>query len=157
MKTCTCGIDIIDHPASSCLDALVAERVMKISVRDGDLPNSGTSNKNCWVVSDKDGRQYGLDYEGYNAVNKRWLKNEREALVYASLNYSDNISAAWELVEKILELPCSVNIQRDFHSDGNHTACYIHEYPRDDTPLIMAHAETTPLAICRAVLLTVEE
>jgi len=44
MKTCTCGIDIMEHPASRCLDALVAEKVMGWEVQgnvilmpDGDF------------------------------------------------------------------------------------------------------------------------
>ena len=127
MKTCTCGIDINNHPASDCLNLLVAEKVMG------------------WYVSPS-----GL-------VSSRNKPGDFVIDACEETPFSTDIAYAWLVVEKILELPCSVNIQRDFHSDGNHTACYIHEYPRDDTPLIMAHAKTTPLAICRAALLTVEK
>ena len=77
--------------------------------------------------------------------------------LYYTPKYSTDISAAWEVVEKILKMPSSVNIQCDFHSDGNYFACYIHPYPRDETKLIMEHAPTAPLAICRAALLAVME
>ena len=66
--------------------------------------------------------------------------------------YSTSIQAAWDVVEKIMEMPSSVNIQCDFHSDANHFACYIHPYPRNDTKSIMEHAASAPLAICRAAL-----
>ena len=128
MKTCTCGIGINEHPASECLDRLVSLKIM---------------SKKLPATSWRNGRTVFMEE----------INDELRDIP----SYSSDISAAWEVVEKILELPCSVNIQRDFHSDGNHTACYIHEYPRDDTPLIMAHAEETPLAICKAALFTVEE
>ena len=54
MKTCTCGIKIINHPASRCLDALVAEKVMGWEKNTTDTHYGGN-----W---EKDGKLMGGIY-----------------------------------------------------------------------------------------------
>ena len=124
--------EILNMPAGREMDTLVAEKIMgwergNISaLPQGDIP--------VW----------------HTGEGKGWKTHQ-------SINWSPStvINSAWEVVEKILEKPCSINVQTEFHSDGNHSSCFIHPYPRGTTNLIMGHGSTAPLAICRAALLAV--
>jgi len=56
MKTCTCGIDIMDHPASRCLDALVADKLFGIVKKSWDfeftLKHYSSYISDAWEVVD---------------------------------------------------------------------------------------------------------
>ena len=119
--------DISSLPASRELDALVAERVMGWhALRDGHCAE-------CEAMI-KEGTLMMSDPQG---------------LVGVVPDYSTSISAAWEVVEKT-RLFDNAHLRRDL---WNEIRWQIVAEPSEE---ILASADTAPLAICRAVLKTVE-
>lgn len=67
-------------------------------------------------------------------------------------SWSTEVSVAWELVDEMVNAPGVINVQTEYHTDGNYSECYYREYPTGDAELVMGHAFTAPIAICLAYL-----
>ena len=134
MKTCTCGIDIIDHPASRCLDDLVAEKVLGF---------------------------IKVPFPGVPKFQKPTV--DGVVPLFFTPNYSSYISDAWEVAERMRELDQYICPQIYWDdNDGLEPGYWVAEFNRyakktSDYRHYEAVAETAPLAICRAALLMVNE
>lgn len=106
------------------MDALIAEKVMG------------------W-------HSYPKDYYWYDKDNKpmrlRWFDSESLADEFEP---STDIAAAWEVVEKLE----SDNLCMTILNDGSRWSVFI--YNEHKVTMAYANADTAPLAICRAALLT---
>lgn len=69
--------------------------------------------------------------------------------------YSTDLSAAWEVVEKLHELGYTTHLQSDYPDDGaiKHGLLLFHN---SKGRIKGDYAETAPLAICRAALLSIQ-
>lgn len=115
-----CGVGIGEHGAGRCLDKWVAETVMGWKW----MPTPDPEGQHyCWV---KDGCEIG-DFEP-----------------------SSDISAAWEVVEKMAER-CGIFVMKV--RPGQDCVAWIHLSGADYT----ANADSLPLAICRAAVLAANE
>lgn len=143
-SSCNCGTLISEHPASRCLDACVAEKVMGHGIFS-----------------------IGNDDTGLQEAKGDILTRNLAA-------YSTQIGAAWEVVENLraqslmVSVGANVNVGRLVNCEAKGWKPYtVHvHYPltpearpdvRDRPTNVWAHAETAPLAICRAALRTTEE
>ena len=149
MNCPNCGIDIREHPANRCMDSWIAEKVMGLVPCDAwDLFH--------WSIS---GGEYIHHPEMCKCDNKCYPTK-------ACPGYSTDISAAWEVAEKmklsILPLETGYfagiyDIENEYFDadmgiiDGHFGSGYAGM--RD----ICATAPTPELAICRAALLAVME
>lgn len=145
IKCPTCGIALLEHPANRCLDAWVATAVMgweKFEVGYFGSDSSPRQNElEEWM--DKNEIESVGDY--FIDVDKDfWIEEEK-------WKPSSDISAAWEVVEKM---------EGDWWKmeflTGIHAAMF--EKPNmkcADQTYHEATADTMSLAICRASLLAV--
>lgn len=130
--TCpTCGVALLEHPANRCLDAWVAEKVM------GLKPCTAWSLFH-WSMS---GGEYIHHPESCSYNNKCYPAEQCP-------HYSNDISAAWEVVEKI----GSCFIDHTAPEMGIDVEFFKNIGNADRN---IATADTAPLAICRASLLAV--
>jgi hypothetical protein len=135
---CSCGVEVAEHPASRCLDALVAERVMgwRTSV---DAP---AADRERWAQP--------------IAVGWQWWNPNRFPCPFQSdlPTYSSSIAAAWEVVETV-----SHRWSRSFTLGAPHAKFSSPRYKLWFTRFgkASAYGETAPLAIVRAALLSVGE
>lgn len=135
-------------PAGRELDRLVAEKVMGWSIYryDKDIP------ENCYFMLVTEQYDPVTEDMGLRAGER---KTEEEAW-NDNYHFSTDISAAWEVVEKIGEKRFDVEIMR--RTDGRYFAtCIKVGNPLKDR-LFEVHAEAgaAPLAICKAALLAME-
>lgn len=73
-------------------------------------------------------------------------------------NYSTDISAAWEVVEKMMNKKYRYVFRGNFEGDGLHWAAFDQQEWADSNPPWQSNlCESLPLAICRAALLAVRE
>ena len=127
----TCGVEIDEHEATTCLDAWVAERVM------------GWEKCNNWWMRPVDGEICRLVTAAHSG----------------SWNPSQDIAAAWVLVEKVADLHgCQFSIERVGRpweiKCGRYGAVVSGGdlwYERPDLTLAV-YAPTAPLAITRAAI-----
>jgi hypothetical protein len=120
--------EIMKLEAGRELDTLVAEKVMGLTADKEHCPYCGAE---MWIGALRS-RCSSCSEWRYG-----WYKN-----------YSDDISAAWEVVEKIREyIECIWPNDRGLWS--------LLSYERLEEGLTTVSAETAPLAICRAALLAV--
>lgn len=117
-------------PAGKEIDALIAEKVMGFTISETDL--------------------------GGNPGKFITFNNGATQICYSVLNYSLNISSAWDVVEKMQDKFSFVLSYDDPPSDDEHKWSCEFFYKGD--PAYIDHevyAPTAPLAICRVALLCV--
>ena len=124
-----CHVAISAHPANACLAAWVDEAVFGVQVRISDDPSAED--------------EYTLYRDSFGELS-HYLGAGGEVV-----HYDSDIAAAWEVLEK------STNYYLDGVSeDGEEHGCTVRLVSR--TPGVhtfcAAHAETMPLAICRAAI-----
>lgn len=115
-------------PAGRELDALVAEKVMQVSV--------------CKCPSEGD-----LRISAFGVDSKGWFKGCERCRKEHPRRYSEDIAAAWEVVEKL---------KGGFSLDTDHgkpASWCVNWIVVGETPKhVVAHGDTAPLAICLAAL-----
>jgi len=133
-------MNIDDMPAGREMDALIAEKVMG------------------WH---SDGEKYPI-YCFVNPTNNpiydqiyvyKTKKDDDNGTPKACDSFSRNISAAWEVVEKMNTSDLGIEL---ISMTGN-TLWICHLYKRERGEVICDTSGTAPLAICRAALKAVEE
>ena len=125
MKCPTCGIPILEHPANRCLDTWVAEKVMR-----------DNTDRFIW-------KRYGKP----DCIQSEEYGGPQE--------YSTDIAAAWQVVEKIKNTPYLYPQLRYSHSWVFGIWRNNPNTNKDYGWLAEVYADTAPLAICRAALLAV--
>jgi hypothetical protein len=118
--------DILKLEAGQELDELVAERVMGLPILDLDTANCPYCGGEMW---------HGRERARCTSCSE-WRYSPYK-------NYSDDIAAAWDVVEKMYEKYQGVSCSR----------VYTRWHAQMGTQI--AEAETPMLAICRAALLAV--
>jgi len=122
--------EILSMPAGRELDALIAEKVMKITPEKCDFPVF--TDKRDWV----DPGEYFVNVPGSVTELPR---------------YSTDIAATWEVVERLTKPTSFPDIDIDLLTTVRGWLFVI----KYDIAVHRANAETAPLAICRAALLAV--
>ena len=134
MNCPTCNTHVLEHPASRCLDSWIAEEVMGWQ----RVPAS-VSDRDQW--KDEKGR-----------CCYTW-----NPCAFECLHFSASIAAAWLMVERMRSLNDHVSV--DVQMDRTGGMCWVnvtvgvarHDYRG---PYWQAEADTVPLAICRAALIS---
>ena len=137
-------MNIDEMQAGREMDALIAEKVM-------GLPHNELGEK-CPRCGGE--TRIGLD--------RAWCGNCSEWIYSPYPEFSDDIAAAWQVVEKIRELKSAwfeIGANPDFMSDRGDYYCSIRggkiEYDSPSCTLEL-YGDTAPLAICRAALKAME-
>lgn len=124
-----------EMPAGRELDALVAEKVMRLGVRNGDTLET---------------QQRGIIAIWEDGVVRTLMRDD---ISYVSLhNYSTDITAAWLVVKKLKADGIHLWKLGEEDSAPGWTA----SMGLNLKPGVHAWAETAPLAICRAAFKAVE-
>lgn len=138
-----------EYGAGRELDALIAEKVLGFVVKRVK-PEWYPAEVTLFCYPNSDLIEYSCDPRSNNAIMFRNGRDDSDGSAAPLPNYSDDIEAAWEVVEHLtrttkqwfrLEMSCVTNeasfeISGAGDADGDWTA----------------EAETAPLAICRAAL-----
>lgn len=132
--------EILSMPAGIEMDALVQKHIFGIKQRyacfaDGYIPDNCCENPEDCTVAErlvKEGRKYPDDCE-------EWRELEH-------ILYSNDIAATWMVVEKMQD--CLHLCEHG--KEGTWEACFCYAGPGKE-----ASANSAPLAICRAALLSV--
>lgn len=111
---------VLALPAGPALDELIAERVMGWTRRDGPV----FSHESRWQAP---------GVKGWD-----WLPE-----------YSTDIAAAWQVVEKLRAGCIHMRLTLSNHEDGRYTCTF--DKPMNE--IYHAAADAAPLAVCRAALL----
>jgi hypothetical protein len=133
--------EILNMPAGSEMDALVAEKVMG------------------WhIVADKDGWRHWDNVDGYYSSGILQCdgdNEDEEDFHIIHWHPSESILWAWEVVEKFVSTAERgyAKWQVVIHSDGMER--WIADFKDDPLHTTNCSAPTAPLAICRAALLAV--
>ena len=156
MNCPNCNKTINEHEAGPCLDLWIIEDVLKwekkVESYTGDLLPEG-SYFILWIPQDDHpcitGVSQAFDKDGNNLrANKRnplGVWDESPSYNY-SLQFSTNISATWELLERVEKNLGIFKIMRyAYEGRSNYWGFEVHHK-------VMAQAETAELAICRAML-----
>jgi hypothetical protein len=137
------------------LDTLIAEKVMKLDVRKseswvGDLTSLGSPGQKVTFIG-----EFTEEREWVEEGDYFWKDDEGASHVLP--DYSTDIGAAWQVVEKIVKNNGSTV---SFGYSGrivNRAHVTIDRTTRKDLDLdFWVEANTMPLAICRAALLACE-
>ena len=123
--------EILNLKAGREMDALIAERIMGWTLHP---------NKTHW----------GKPHPGMDNFSPSF-----EWRQVGDFEPSTDISAAWEVVDRIVKLPATVNVQTSNAAGGS--ICYVQKYPSDLNCIIFEAAPTATLAICRAAMLAISE
>jgi len=126
--------EILNMPAGREMDKWIAIHIMKLD----DIPLYGAPCPYCGSEM-----WHGKERSRCSSCNE-WRYSPYK-------QYSDDIAAAWEVVEKLkLHIgPTSNEKQESWYASNRHNF--------NDPDLIIVIADTAPLAICRAALLAVME
>ena len=122
------------------LDALVAERVMG-KPKPTVIPRSDEKFLETW---DDWGGAWLARFKGDNEIGQ-----------YYALPFSTNISKAWEVVEKMQELGCMIELDRYY--PGENSGLWTCLFCAGSELCGRAEVPTAPEAICKAALLAVME
>jgi hypothetical protein len=125
------AMNIGEMPAGREIDVLIAEKVFGYDMASTER-HSGKDCRKC----------FGSREDGYYG----WVDHKIEPL-----EYSDDIAAAWGVVEKLIEIAQAVDVWWDDAYPKEWEAECI---TKDDSHY--AQAETAPLAICRLALKAVD-
>jgi hypothetical protein len=93
--------------------------------------------------------------------NCRWCKKDFDGDHYVRGNphfshYSTEISAAWEVVEKIMSMGYRYVFRGNFEGNGLHSVGFDEQDWADNNPLYKSQlCSSLPLAICKAALVAV--
>lgn len=164
MNCLVCGVSIDKHPANGCLDAWIAEKVMGGKwVRWHDTNYSDLSTEDGWVhatiILPKDfdflcPPDYVEDTGECPRTRFGWIPE-----------YSTDIAAAWEIVERMVDdYSCIISVRKIgsrylFGATMGYAAAISGgdlSYERPDCALEL-WATTAPLALCRVVLRAIME
>jgi hypothetical protein len=116
--------EILNIPAGREMDKLIAERITKLK---------------------------GIKWSSYCPID--WIYHHAGGLGWSVIPfYSTNISAAWQVVEKLNE-KWSVRVISYYQSDCLANIWDVKNFDKS----YMARADTVPLALCRAALLAVND
>lgn len=128
---------ILATPAGVAMDELIAEHVMGIKPRDVRV-RGGDRAVRVWTDNPhlSDGTHSGESLLLYGCVRP----------------YSDEVEAAWEVVEWVRA--CSLAVRFQTRNDDH---AWTARFDRGPGPYWEAGAETMPLAVCRAALLAATE
>lgn len=122
---------VLKMPAGRNMDVLVAKIILEINVI--------TDTNNFRFYFENNGQYPG------------------KAPFFDVPKYSTDISAAWDIVQKMCKKHFRYEVGGNFMGLDHKYAAFDNEQWADKNPLFKAFAETTPLAICRAALLAVME
>lgn len=140
------------------LDALVAEKVMGLKiVRAGDLP---IWDHQCAAYTPTVVTLLGLERDEFIVMDGDLAANIKKGGCYIAHNsltrvpnYSGDIAAAWNVMEKLRDRGASVEIGSSNNREGHPWECCVtfkrHTAPNSD---IAELAYSAPLAICVAAL-----
>ena len=134
-------MNIDNMPASREMDALIAEKIFKIKVY---YPAEKDNHKN--LRTEKEQRERGDRGKPYYVTTGKPWRTHGGMDGRPVPCFSDNVSAAWQVVEKMDRF----TLQRTWGRDerGWKVECW-----KDSiTDYVRAFATTAPLAICRAAL-----
>jgi hypothetical protein len=148
-----CGLEIIEHPANRCLDAWIAEAVTGWKAKHQEDKCNGEYFIRCGACGEYGhGNCFG---DGRGAVQIKCGEYVACCDDAELPEYRIDISAAWEVVEKLRK---SFDVVIDL--DDELTSCRILRRVDDEwnrEMLVEQIFESTPYAICRAALLAVME
>jgi hypothetical protein len=106
-----------------------------------------------WIAGKVMGWERGIDFD-IDDYREGVARYEPSSMDVRTFSPSTDISAAWEVVEKLgnlaLQAPGSTDMNENYRNFKTWTADFIYRFHPDSE----ATGETAPLAICRAALLT---
>ena len=109
--------------------------------------------KNNYVIQNMD-MIAGIEMNALVAVNIMEIDVKHDwHWKHTTKNYSDDISAAWEVVEKLKKIGWSLSIIEHAEPAGDYVVeIWRRDLVGDEDKIFVFRAETAPLAICRAAL-----